>query len=142
MGKTIDSRELSILLVDDDVVDVMAFKRAVKNTLESPYSIVVANDGVDALDILKSNKILKPFIIILDINMPKMNGIEFLRSLRGDEIYKDSIVFMFTTSTQEVDKKNAYAYNVAGYIAKADYKDSLKKVITLIETYCSIIYLP
>ena len=134
-------KTLTILYIEDDDTTreklLLVLKRFFKEIITAKngeegyirfHEAEISNNSIDA--------------IISDINMPKMNGIEFLRTIRDHDEHRESVVFMFTTSTQEVDKKNAYLYNVAGYIAKADYKDSLKKVINLIETYRSIIHLP
>ncbi|MEC5164357.1 CheY-like chemotaxis protein [Flavobacterium sp. PL11] len=108
---------LNILLVEDDEVDIMNVKRAFsKNNITSP--LFVANNGVEALEMLEKQIIPLPKIIILDINMPKMNGIEFLKIIREDETFKNISVFVMTTSNEDSDKINAYNLNVAGYILK------------------------
>jgi CheY-like chemotaxis protein len=108
---------LNILLVEDDEVDIMNVKRAFsKNNITSP--LFVANNGVEALEMLEKQIIPLPKIIILDINMPKMNGIEFLKIIREDERFKNISVFVMTTSNEDSDKINAYNLNVAGYILK------------------------
>lgn len=106
-----------ILLVEDDEVDVMNIKRAFsKNNIKN--ELYVAGNGVEALDMLRTVIEPLPKIIILDINMPKMNGIEFLEELRADENLKNISVFVMTTSNQDGDKIDAYNLNVAGYILK------------------------
>lgn len=108
---------INILLVEDDEVDIMNVKRAFsKNNITSP--LFVANNGVEALEMLENHIIPLPKIIILDINMPKMNGIEFLKVIREDERFKNISVFVMTTSNEDSDKINAYNLNVAGYILK------------------------
>lgn len=114
--------QVSILLVEDDEVDIMNVKRAFrKNKISTPLEI--AKNGVDALNMLRgSNGFAKldprPGIILLDINMPKMNGIEFLQELRQDPELKSCSVFVMTTSNEDSDKIEAYRLNVAGYILK------------------------
>jgi CheY-like chemotaxis protein len=106
-----------ILLVEDDEVDVMNIKRAFsKNNIKN--ELYVAGNGVEALDMLRTVIEPLPKIIILDINMPKMNGIEFLEELRADENLKNISIFVMTTSNQDGDKIDAYNLNVAGYILK------------------------
>ncbi|MFV5695856.1 response regulator [Flavobacterium sp. LB3P122] len=110
-------RLVNILLVEDDEVDVMNVKRAFsKNNIKNP--LFVAGNGVEALEMLNDKIIPLPKIIILDINMPKMNGIEFLKVLREDETLKNISVFVMTTSNEDSDKIKAYNLNVAGYILK------------------------
>lgn len=108
---------VNILLVEDDEVDVMNVKRAFsKNNIKNP--LFVAGNGVEALEMLDDKIIPLPKIIILDINMPKMNGIEFLKILRENERLKNISVFVMTTSNEDSDKIKAYNLNVAGYILK------------------------
>lgn len=121
---------VNILLVEDDEVDVMNVKRAFsKNNIKN--ELFVAGNGVEALDMLRSAIVPLPRIIILDINMPKMNGIEFLKVLREDENLKNISVFVMTTSNEDSDKINAYNLNVAGYILKPL---SFEKFITSVAT--------
>jgi CheY-like chemotaxis protein len=125
-----NQRLVSILLVEDDEVDVMNVKRAFKkNNIRNELS--VAGDGVEALEMLNSEITPLPRIIILDINMPKMNGIEFLKVLRADEKLKNISVFVMTTSNEDNDKIDAYNLNVAGYILKPL---SFEKFITSVST--------
>jgi CheY-like chemotaxis protein len=110
-------RLVNILLVEDDEVDVMNVKRAFsKNNIKNP--LFVAGNGVEALEMLENKIVPLPRIIILDINMPKMNGIEFLKILRENEKLKNISVFVMTTSNEDSDKIKAYNLNVAGYILK------------------------
>ncbi|WP_035671142.1 response regulator [Flavobacterium sp. 83] len=110
-------RLVNILLVEDDEVDVMNVKRAFsKNNIKNP--LFVAGNGVEALEMLDNKIVPLPRIIILDINMPKMNGIEFLKNIRENEKLKNISVFVMTTSNEDSDKIKAYNLNVAGYILK------------------------
>ncbi len=122
---------VNILLVEDDEVDVMNVKRAFKkNSITNP--LYIANNGLDALEMLRSGKVPYPHIIILDINMPKMNGIEFLRELRADKDLMSASVFVMTTSNEDSDKINAYNLNVAGYILKPlSFEKFIESVATL-----------
>lgn len=122
---------VNILLVEDDEVDVMNVKRAfTKNNIQNP--IFVANNGVEALQMLEDQIIPLPRIIILDLNMPKMNGIEFLTIIRKSERLKHISVFVMTTSNEDSDKINAYNLNVAGYILKPlSFEKFLTSVATL-----------
>jgi CheY-like chemotaxis protein len=122
---------VSILLVEDDEVDVMNVKRAfTKNNIKN--QLFIAGNGVEALELLDSGIIPLPRIVILDINMPKMNGIEFLKNIREDEKFKTLSVFVMTTSNEDKDKIDAYNLNVAGYILKPlSFEKFISSVATL-----------
>lgn len=124
-------KQVNILLVEDDEVDVMNVRRAFKkNNISNP--LFVAHNGLEALEMLRSGQVPFPHIIILDINMPKMNGIEFLKELRSDEKFKSASVFVMTTSNEDSDKINAYNFNVAGYILKPlSFEKFINSVSTL-----------
>lgn len=134
----------SILLVEDDEVDVESFKRSFsKHKLMNP--IVSAPDGFTALDILRGNHettLVKPYIIFLDINMPRMNGLEFLRELRSDTTIAKNVVFILTTSDSYKDRDEAYANHVAGYILKQNAGRDFGKAIRLLENYQGVITFP
>ena len=123
---------ITILLVEDDDVDVMNVKRAFKkNEIENP--LILAGNGLEALEKLRNPDLLpKPKIILLDINMPKMNGIEFLKELRADDQLKSISVFIMTTSNDDADTFDAYNLNVAGYNLKPlsfnDFVSSVKNL--------------
>ena len=111
-------KQINIFLVEDDEVDVMNVKRAFdKNHITNP--VFVAGDGVEALAKLRSGEIPKGRrIVLLDLNMPRMNGIEFLRELRKDPDLASTPVVVLTTSNNDRDKVEAYDLNVAGYLVK------------------------
>ena len=121
---------VEILLVEDNDFDVEAVKRAFRKA-EIVNRLHSAVDGVEALDKLRTSggPHDKPLLILLDINMPRMDGFEFLNALRGDEQLRKSVVFMLTTSSYGADRERAYASNVAGYFLKenlGDLVDTLK----------------
>jgi CheY-like chemotaxis protein len=130
---------INILLVEDDEVDVMNVKRAFKkNNIENP--LFHAQNGIEALEILRNKTIIPPpKIILLDINMPKMNGIEFLKEIRKDEELKSLTVFIMTTSNEDSDKFEAYNLNVAGYIVKPLSFEKFSIAIKNLSDYWSII---
>lgn len=116
-----EDKMINLLLVDDDEVDVMNVQRAFKkNNIANP--LYVASNGLEALDILRGQGEQKipsqRRLILLDLNMPKMGGIEFLRELRADPELKVIPVIVLTTSNEDSDKVDAYNLNVAGYILK------------------------
>jgi CheY-like chemotaxis protein len=133
------SREVKILLVEDDEIDVKALLKAFKK-LKIANPVTVAKDGLEGWDALQ--KLPRPYLVILDINMPRMNGIEFLRKLRASENYRDSIVFVLTTSNDEQDKIDAYHLNVAGYMLKTDMGTSFQRAIALIDNYWKVVEFP
>ncbi len=136
---------VNLLLVDDDEVDVQGLKRAfTKSKIGNP--ITVARDGIEALEILRGEngrgKLAKPHLILLDLNMPRMNGIEFLEAIRADEELRSALVFMITTSKAEEDKARAYGHNVAGYIVKQDPANTFMQAVSLLEHYWKIVEFP
>ena len=116
-----EDKLLHILLVDDDEVDVMNVQRAFKrNNIVNP--LYIATNGLEALDMLRGNGV-EPIpgprrLILLDLNMPRMNGLEFLRAVREDPELRALTVVVLTTSDDERDRIEAYNLNVAGYILK------------------------
>jgi CheY-like chemotaxis protein len=132
-------RVVTILLVEDDEIDVKALKWAFEK-LKVANPLVIARDGVDAWEKLAG--LQRPYLVICDINMPRMNGIELLRKIRESEEYRDSIVFMLTTSNDEQDKIDAYDLNVAGYMLKTDMGTSFTRAISLIDNYWKVVEFP
>lgn len=134
--------DITILLVDDDEVEVMGVRRAFKRA-KIENNIVVANDGITALEKLRNGQdVKKPYLILLDINMPRMNGFEFLEAARKDSLLRDSVVFMLTTSRAEEDKRIAYGHNVAGYIIKDHESDVFEAATTMLSNYVRSVELP
>ncbi len=136
---------VNLLLVDDDEVDVQGLRRAfAKSKIANP--ITVARDGIEALEILRGEngrtKLDKPHLILLDLNMPRMNGIEFLEAIRADKDLRSALVFMVTTSKTEEDKARAYGHHVAGYIVKQDPANTFLQAVSLLEHYWRIVEFP
>ena len=113
---------VEILLVEDNEFDVEAVKRAFRKA-DITNRLHSAIDGIDALGLLRSVPMRNPPLILLDINMPRMDGFEFLDKLREDEKYKQSVVFMLTTSGHGIDRQAAYSRHVAGYFLKENLGD-------------------
>ena len=133
------SKVVTILLVEDDEIDVKALDRAFEK-LKIANPVVVARDGVEAWEMLQT--LTRPFLVITDINMPRMNGIELLRKIRQSEQLRDSIVFVLTTSNDEQDKIDAYHLNVAGYMLKTDMGASFTRAIELIDNFWRVVEFP
>ncbi|MBW4663864.1 MAG: response regulator [Chroococcus sp. CMT-3BRIN-NPC107] len=137
---------INILLVEDDEVDVMNVQRAFKkNNITNP--LFLASNGLEALSILRGSdsKINIPQvrrIILLDLNMPKMNGIEFLRELRADKQLQSIPVIVLTTSNEDKDKVEAYKLNVAGYILKPVTFSSFVETVATMNKYWTLVEIP
>jgi CheY-like chemotaxis protein len=133
--------EVTLFLIEDDDIDAMSIKREFKRRkISSP--IVRAKDGVEAFELLASGKIKRPFIILLDLQMPRMNGLEFLTKLRANNDYKNSVVFILSTSQHEQDIFNSYESNVAGYFIKDEVGDGFISVVDIFDGYRNVVHLP
>ncbi len=128
-------RVLNILLVEDDEIDVMNVRRAFqRNNIANP--LFVAGNGLEALAMLRDGRVPSHNrIVLLDLNMPKMNGIEFLRELRADPALRPMPVVVLTTSDDERDRVNAYNLNVAGYILKPVTLSSFMETMATLNKY-------
>jgi CheY-like chemotaxis protein len=137
-----DDRMLNILLVEDDEVDVMTVKRSfAKANISNP--LYVAHNGIEALELLRKDDIpAKRRLILLDVNMPKMNGIEFLRELRADPKLQQACVVMMTTSNEERDRIDAFKLNVAGYLLKPVTFQQFAEVMSTINKYWALMEMP
>lgn len=135
-------RVLNILLVEDDEVDVMNVRRAFhKNHITNP--LYVAGDGIAALEQLRGGAIPRDRrLVLLDLNMPRMNGIEFLRELRRDPELAHTPVVVLTTSNEERDKVDAYGLNVAGYLLKPVTFTNFCEVMTALNKYWTLVEMP
>jgi CheY-like chemotaxis protein len=125
------TKSLNILLIEDDTIEVMKFNRVLK-TLGLNHKIIEANNGEEALSILKDKEII-PDIIILDLNMPKINGIEFLQILKADDYLKYIPAIILTTSNNHKDVLECYKIGIAGYVLKPlkydDYVERIRKML-------------
>jgi CheY-like chemotaxis protein len=129
-----------ILLVEDDNVDAITVRRALKD-LNVPNGIVHQLDGENALKYLRSNN-KRPCVILLDLNMPRMNGINFLKIIKNDDELKQIPVIVITTSKNERDKMDSFEFSVAGYIIKsADYKKFVES-LKILNLYWTLSELP
>lgn len=139
-------KQTCFLVIDDDKVDVMTVKKAFeKNRIDSP--LYTASNGVEALAMLRGNSALQLLpgqrrVILLDLNMPKMGGIEFLQKLRADPELKGTPVIVLTTSNEDKDKVEAYSLNVAGYIIKPVTFAKFVEVMATITKYWTLNEMP
>jgi CheY-like chemotaxis protein len=139
-------QQLNILLVEDDEVDVMNVQRALKKN-NATSTLYRAANGIEALAMLRTNnqvttKDNSRLLILLDLNMPKMGGLEFLKELRADPALCKLPVVILTTSMQDSDLATAYKYNVAGYIIKPITFSNFVETIDVLNRYWSISEMP
>ena len=135
-------RTLNLVLIEDDDIDVMNVKRALERAhVTNP--LFVAQNGLEGLELLRSDKVPRDRrLVLLDLNMPKMNGIEFLRELRGDPALKSTPVVVLTTSDDDRDKIQAYDLNVAGYLLKPVTFINFVDVMAALNKYWALVELP
>lgn len=136
---------INILLVEDDDVDRLRIIRALrKKNFDNP--IHTAADGSEALELLRGKNgregLPSPFLILLDLNMPCMGGIEFLETIRRDDDLKRSVVFVLTTSNDDRDKVAASDHNVAGYLLKSDIGNGFVEIVTMLEKFVVTVQFP
>lgn len=140
-----DHSTVTILLVEDDEIDAEAFVRSFKRQrIANP--VRVAKDGIEALELLRGDgehePLAKPYMILLDLNMPRMNGIEFLKEIRSDSLLCKAVVFILTTSESDRDILSAYENQVAGYMVKSRVGDDFMNVTSMLDHYWRVIELP
>ncbi len=140
-----DTTVVHFLLVEDDEVDIRSLKRGFEeHRIANP--LIIARDGVEALEILRGDgerqPLPEPYVILLDLNMPRMNGLEFLDALRADPNLQSSIVFVLTTSDDERDVLSAYEQFIAGYMIKSEAGKNFLKVLQLLKQFVVTIHFP
>lgn len=125
-------KTLKILFIEDDTIEIMKFNRVI-TTLGLTHQIIESNNGEEALVLLESKENL-PDIVLLDLNMPKLNGIDFLTILKNDPILKYIPTIILTTSSNFKDVKECYKIGIAGYILKPlKYEDYVFKIQKLLD---------
>jgi CheY-like chemotaxis protein len=141
----LEPRTVHLLHVEDDDLCIMGLARAFKKAkIANPISF--AHDGIDALEMLRGTndreRFPRPYVILLDLNLPRMGGVGFLKELRKDEDLKKSIVFIMTTSGADEDKVKAYNLGVAGYILKTNPANAFLETTALLDTYWRVVEFP
>ena len=127
-----NSQEVTLLLVEDDDIDAVSIERGfAKQRIAN--RIVRACDGIDALEKLRNQEVKRPLVVLLDLQMPRMTGLEFLQTVRSDDDLKDIVVFVLTTSQDEQDIFESYKLNVAGYFVKDDAGQNFIDIIDWIQ---------
>lgn len=139
------AQPVNILLIEDDDVDAEGVERAFrKNKIANP--LFHARDGIEALEMLRGEngheKLIPPYLFLVDINMPRMNGIEFLREVRADKDLRRTVAFVLTTSKRQEDKMSAYDFNIAGYLLKSKAGNDFMKMIGMLDQYWKIVEFP
>ena len=130
-----------VLLIEDDKLDVEAFKRAAKKSGASEkFSIAWVSNGEEAIEYL--NECDRPKIILVDLNMPRMNGFEFISWIRSQPHLRDSVIFVLTSSDSPRDLKQAYSYNIAGYLVKGDYGTHLTEIVRMLDRFIQTVEFP
>lgn len=136
------SEKVSILLVDDDEIDIRTMLRAFRK-LNLEESVTVARNGRSALMALRGaggqSRLRRPCLVLLDLKMPRMGGLQVLEELRKDPEIRDTIVFVFSTSCADSDKRAAFGYNVAAYLVKTQDDE---KALDLVSRYLRIAEFP
>ena len=134
-----------ILLVEDDEIAAEKVRRAFRKAGPG-FPIHLAKNGIQALDLLRGTngreKLPRPNIILLDLRMPMMDGLDFLETLRKDSKLGDSVVFVLTTSNAPQDVQSSYKYQVAGFIQKPRVSLDGSNLVGLMKSYCSLVDLP
>lgn len=137
-----DDHALNILLVDDDEIDVMTVKRAFSRA-NITNKLYVATDGIEALQLLRGDGIpASRRLVLLDLNMPRMNGIELLREIRADPALHALTVVVLTTSNEDRDRVEAYQLNVAGYLLKPVTFHAFAEVMSTLNKYWTLMEMP
>ncbi|MCA9166363.1 MAG: response regulator [Planctomycetales bacterium] len=136
---------VQILLVEDDEIDAETVKRAFsRQKIANP--ITVARDGVAALSRLRGEDgappFERPYLILLDLNMPRMNGTEFLEQLRADPSLCDSVVFVLTTSKSDRDITAAYERQISGYLVKSNIGHDFVNLVGMLEHFWRYVEFP
>ena len=133
---------LNILLVEDDDIDVMNVRRAFQRA-HVTNALFVAGNGIEALEMLRGTAIPGDRrLVLLDLNMPRMNGIEFLREVRADPRLRSLPVVVLTTSNDERDKVDAYDLNVAGYLVKPVTFADFVELMAALNKYWMLVEMP
>ena len=136
---------IHILLVEDDEIDAEAIMRGFyAQKIANPFTLV--SDGIEALNALRGAngvaRLPRPYMILLDINMLRMNGLEFLETVRADPELAQSVVFVLTTSNRDEDMMAAYNHQIAGYLLKSRAGKDFVDLITLLDSYWRIVEFP
>ncbi len=136
---------VTVLLVEDDDIDAETVIRSF-NKMKIANSVRHARDGEEALEILRgangAEPIDGPFVILLDLNMPRLGGHDFLTELRNDPVLDQTLVFVLTTSSADEDRYKAYKKNIAGYIVKHEAGKGFIEAVKMLEQFWHVVTFP
>ncbi len=137
---------IRVLLVEDDDVDAMGIERGFRKE-KIGNQVLRVRDGLEALEALRNGctaagPLDRPFVIFLDLNMPRMDGFEFLKAIRENPALTDLVVFVLTTSNREEDRLRAYGLHVAGFISKSNAGNDFIQAITMLDHYWRVVEVP
>jgi CheY-like chemotaxis protein len=136
---------VTVLLVEDDDVDAEAVIRSIRRS-QVPVDVVWVEDGIEALEVLRGEhdyqRVERPVIVLLDLNMPRMDGFEFLHALRSDAALRDLVVFVLSTSSADADRTRAYHDNIAGYLVKSSVGPQFSRLARMLLSYQTAVTLP
>lgn len=139
------TQPLQILLVEDDDVDAEVLLRGFR-CQDCPPAVTVARDGLEALEALRGqgeqNPPLRPHLIITDLNLPRMNGLQLIQALRQDLLLRRSIIFVLSSSALDVDTAAVYDQHIAGYLLKSNLGEQASGLLKLIESYRELVKFP
>jgi CheY-like chemotaxis protein len=140
-----DSSTVMILLVEDDDIDAMAVVRGLAGANIS-NALVRARDGIEALEMLMGtngkDKLPPPYLLLVDIRLPRLDGLALVRKIRSNPQLQRTIIFMLTTSDSDRDRNAAYDAHVAGYIVKSSGDDQFSKLARMLDYYLLIVAPP
>jgi CheY-like chemotaxis protein len=143
--KTPGSRSIDVLVIDDDDVATESVLRSLRHC-QIMLNCVTAEDGMEGLEILRgehpSKKVVNPMVVLLDLNMPRMDGLEFLTEIRADAILHSTVIFVLTTSSRDADRSQSYQSNIAGYMVKSEVGPQFAKLARLLAAYGDAVSLP
>ena len=138
---TNNSQDITLLLIEDDDIDAMTIERSfLRQKIANP--IVRAKDGLEGLEMLQDGVVNKPYVVLLDLQMPRMDGVEFLGALRKDEKLLDTVVFVLTTSQSQRDIVESYKKNIAGYFVKGQAGEQFLDIVGVLDNYWKVVHLP
>lgn len=136
-----EPQDIILLLVEDDDIDAEGIRRAfINNKIVNP--IVRAHDGIEALTLLDTEDFNGPYIILLDLNMPRMGGVEFLKRLRQHPVHSNAVVFVLTTSNADIDIAASYNEKISGYFVKSEMGSNFFDIAKLFDGYWKMVKLP
>jgi CheY-like chemotaxis protein len=136
-----NKNEITLLLIEDDDIDAMAIRRALGKA-NIGNNLIRACDGVEALEMLRNDTVPSPFVILLDLQMPRLNGLEFLEEIRNDPTLDKSTVFVLTTSKSDEDITASYKKNIAGYFVKDQVGEEFFDIVKMLKGYWKIVLFP